>query len=115
MVEQKMLETLLRIESKLENMNNGGQEEFITDEKPVFNTQEMAEMIGCHVDTIRRNCREGKIPHKKFSGKFIFPREQIIEWLRDSRGNWQRPAGDELSADILQFKNSLNPEKKYEV
>jgi excisionase family DNA binding protein len=45
-----------------------------------YTAQEVAEALKLHPYTIRRLCREGKIPAFKFGGQWRFKKEDIEKW-----------------------------------
>ena len=50
-----------------------------------YTVDEVAEALKLHPYTIRRLCREEKIPAFKFGGQWRFDKEEINEW-RKSQG-----------------------------
>jgi len=48
-----------------------------------YTAQEVAEALKLHPYTIRRLCREGKIPAFKFGGQWRFDLKEIEEWRRN--------------------------------
>jgi len=56
-----------------------------------YTVEELAEAIKLHPYTVRRLCREGKIPCFKFGGQWRFDVEEIKEWRRSqSRLNFTK-------------------------
>ncbi len=52
-----------------------------------YTVQEVAQALKLHPYTIRRLCREGKIPAFKFGGQWRFDAEEIEEWKKKQRKN----------------------------
>lgn len=50
-----------------------------------YTVEEVAEALKLHPYTIRRLCREGKIPAFKFGGQWRFDVKEIEEWKRNQR------------------------------
>jgi len=46
-----------------------------------YNPQEIADRLGRHVNSIRRNLREGDLEGEKFSNEWIVTEEALKEWL----------------------------------
>lgn len=46
-----------------------------------YSPQEIADRLGRHVNSIRRNLREGDLDGEKFSNEWIVTEEAIQEWL----------------------------------
>ena len=44
--------------------------------------EEVAEALQLHPYTVRRLCREDKIPCFKFGGQWRFQTEEIVKWAR---------------------------------
>jgi len=49
-----------------------------------YNPQEIADRLGRHVNSIRRNLREGDLEGEKFSNEWIVTEEALKEWLPTS-------------------------------
>jgi excisionase family DNA binding protein len=47
----------------------------------VYRVDEVAEHLGRHVESIRRNLRKGQLEGEKWSGKWIVTEEALQEWL----------------------------------
>jgi excisionase family DNA binding protein len=47
-----------------------------------YTVEEVAEALKLHPYTIRRLCREGKIPAFKFGGQWRFRKDEIDRWSR---------------------------------
>ena len=45
-----------------------------------YTVEEIAKALKLHPYTIRRLCREGKVPAFKFGGQWRFKKEQIDKW-----------------------------------
>jgi len=50
-----------------------------------YTVDELAQAIKLHPYTIRRLCREGKIPCFKFGGQWRFDVVEIEEWRKNQR------------------------------
>ncbi|WP_118827695.1 helix-turn-helix domain-containing protein [Salinibacter ruber] len=46
-----------------------------------YSPQEIADRLGRHVNSIRRNLREGELKGEKFSNEWIVTEEALQEWL----------------------------------
>jgi len=46
-----------------------------------YSPQEIADRLGRHVNSIRRNLREGDLEGEKFSNEWIVTEEAIRNWL----------------------------------
>lgn len=46
-----------------------------------YSPQEIADRLGRHVNSIRRNLREGELRGEKFSNEWIVTEEALQEWL----------------------------------
>ena len=51
-----------------------------------YTVEEVAEALKLHPYTVRRLCREGKIPCFKFGGQWRFRKDEIDKWSRNQRG-----------------------------
>jgi excisionase family DNA binding protein len=47
-----------------------------------YTVEEIAHLLRLHPYTIRRLCREGKVPAFKFGGQWRFRKEEIEKYLR---------------------------------
>ena len=50
-----------------------------------YTAQEVAEALKLHPYTIRRLCREGKIPAFKFGGQWRFRKDEIDAWSKNMK------------------------------
>jgi len=50
-----------------------------------YTVEEIADGLKLHPYTIRRLCREGKIPAFKFGGQWRFRKDEIDKWSRNKR------------------------------
>jgi excisionase family DNA binding protein len=65
-------------------------------EKIFLTIQEAADLIRLKVPTIKRLVSLGKIPSYKVSGKRLFDREELIEWVRSQKNHrYQEKGGNE--------------------
>lgn len=46
-----------------------------------YSPQEIADRLGRHVNSIRRNLREGELEGEKFSNEWIVTEQALQEWL----------------------------------
>ncbi|UCB56859.1 MAG: helix-turn-helix domain-containing protein [Candidatus Omnitrophota bacterium] len=56
-----------------------------------YTVEELAEAVKLHPYTIRRLCREGKIPCFKFGGQWRFDIGEIEEWRRNQNKSQLAP------------------------
>ncbi|MBI4706902.1 MAG: helix-turn-helix domain-containing protein [Candidatus Omnitrophica bacterium] len=49
----------------------------------VYTVEELAKALKLHPYTIRRLCRENKIPAFKFSGQWRFNKDSIAKWAKE--------------------------------
>ena len=52
-----------------------------TDTVKTYSTEEIADRLGRHVNSIRRNLREGDLEGEKFSNEWIVTDDALREWL----------------------------------
>lgn len=52
-----------------------------TDTVKTYSTEEIAERLGRHVNSIRRNLREGDLEGEKWSNEWIVTDDALREWL----------------------------------
>ena len=50
-----------------------------------YTVEELAEGLKLHPYTVRRLCREGKIPCFKFGGQWRFRKDEIDRWSRSKK------------------------------
>lgn len=50
-----------------------------------YTVEEVAEALKIHPYTVRRLCREGKMPCFKIGGQWRFRKEEIDKWCKNSR------------------------------
>jgi excisionase family DNA binding protein len=55
----------------------------------IYTVEEVAEALRLHEYTIRRLCREGKIPAFKVGGQWRFRKEDIENFITKSGHKWQ--------------------------
>lgn len=53
----------------------------------IYNVEEIAKALRLHPYTVRRLCREGKIPGFKFGGQWRFRKEEFDELMRNNQQN----------------------------
>ena len=51
-----------------------------------YTVEEVAKVLRAHPYTVRRLCREKKVPAFKFGGQWRFSKAAIEEWV--TRGEW---------------------------
>lgn len=56
-------------------------------EKIFLTIQEAADLIRLKVPTIKRLVAMGKIPSYKVSGKRLFDRQELIDWVKSQKDN----------------------------
>lgn len=49
-----------------------------------YNPQEIADRLGRHVNSIRRNLREGDLKGEKFQNEWIVTEKALKEWLPEA-------------------------------
>jgi excisionase family DNA binding protein len=54
-------------------------------EKIFLTTQEAADLIRLKVPTIKRLVAMGRIPSYKVSGRRLFDREELIQWVKSQK------------------------------
>lgn len=47
----------------------------------VYSPEEIAERLGRHTESIRRNLRKGQLEGEKWSGSWVVTEEALEEWL----------------------------------
>ena len=53
-------------------------------EKTVYDTREVASLLGMSIQQVYRLVRENKIPHKRVGErKILFPKKMFKEWLNE--------------------------------
>ena len=71
-------------------------EEFISMKGNMFNTKELAEYLSINEKQVYRLIKERRIPATRITGKWLFPRQLIDEWVMYARqliGKQDLPAG----------------------
>ena len=56
-----------------------------------YTTDEVAQALKLHPYTVRRLCREGKVPAFKFGGQWRFDKSEIEEWRKNQARNKKAP------------------------
>ncbi len=51
-----------------------------------YTVEEVAKSVKLHPYTVRRLCREGKIPCFKFGGQWRFRKDEIEKWSKKETG-----------------------------
>jgi excisionase family DNA binding protein len=63
-------------------------------EKKFLTIQEASDLIRLKVPTIKKLISLGKIPSYKVSGKRLFDRDELIEWVKSQKNDrYQREGG----------------------
>ena len=62
-------------------------------EKIFLTIQEAAELIRLKTPTIKRLVAMGKIPSYKVSGRRLFDRDELIEWVKSQKDRRYREKG----------------------
>lgn len=47
----------------------------------ILTAQQAASMLRVHIDTLRKMCAQGKIPHQRLGASYRFSRAAIEAWL----------------------------------
>ncbi len=55
-----------------------------------YTVDEVAEALKLHPYTVRRLCREEKIPAFKFGGQWRFNKKSIDKWCFDKEKTWKK-------------------------
>ena len=86
---EEMLDTLQRIEKKLENLPEATGERRVDPEdgKAVYDAKELAEVLGMKRQTIYYQTKKGRIPHIKAGSKILYPKVAINRWLLEGAEN----------------------------
>jgi excisionase family DNA binding protein len=58
---------------------------FQVDDEAVLSPEEISEMIGMHVESVRRWCRSGKIDSYCFGGKYIIIGSNFKSFMKKAR------------------------------
>ena len=56
-----------------------------------YTVEEMAKALKLHPYTVRRLCRDGKIPAFKFGGQWRFDLKEIDAWVRSQKIKPRKP------------------------
>jgi excisionase family DNA binding protein len=62
----------------------------VVDDGPVLDAKQAAELLGAHVETVRRMARRGDIPSYKMGKDWRFKREELMRWVETHHAR-QRP------------------------
>lgn len=60
-------------------------------DRQVLNTQAAANLLGVHVETIRRLARKGKLPSFKIGKDWRFKRDTLLEWMETHSNHRHAP------------------------
>lgn len=58
---------------------------FDVDDYEILHVEEIAQLTKMHVESVRRWCRQGKLPAYQFGGKFIVAGSDFKEFMKRSR------------------------------
>lgn len=58
---------------------------FDVDDNEVLHVEEIAELTKMHVESVRRWCRQGKLPAYQFGGKYIVVGSDFKEFIHRSK------------------------------
>lgn len=54
-----------------------------TDDKKVYNTEELSKYLSISISTIRKLKRSNRIPYLRIGNKLLFQKESIDKWLNN--------------------------------
>jgi len=57
----------------------------MSEEKQLMTASEVAKMLNIGVESVRAWTRDGKIPYYRVVGSLRFDRDELMEWLEDSK------------------------------
>ena len=73
---------MVDLQNRLERLENL----IITTQKQVLNIDELCTYTGLSKSTIYKLCMNGKIPYYKQSKHNYFDKDEVINWLKETRG-----------------------------
>lgn len=53
-------------------------------EKLVLRVDEAAELLGVHINTLRKYLAQGVIPHRRLGRRILIPRGELLRWLEEN-------------------------------
>jgi excisionase family DNA binding protein len=56
----------------------------------ILTTSMVADYLHCHLTTVYRLAKEGRIPHFRLGGDLRFQKEAIAEWIEKGGGKTER-------------------------
>lgn len=61
------------------------------DDEKVMNAEEVSELLKVHPESVRRWCRNGKLPSYNFGGKYVIMGDEFKEFVKKARiqPKWQ--------------------------
>ena len=59
-------------------------------ENTVFNINQVANYLGCSVQTIRTRIKEGEIPTYQIGRKYLFRKSKIDEWIAEKELSYKQ-------------------------
>ena len=70
----------------------------MADETEILNIEQVAELLGVSVRTVQRHiaANRGEFPGRQIGGKWVFDKQQILEWVRGEWPPQRRPTQEEL-------------------
>ncbi|MCF8002523.1 MAG: helix-turn-helix domain-containing protein [Halanaerobiales bacterium] len=89
-VMEEMLETLQRIERKLDNLPEAASERGADpeDRKAVFDAKELSEFLGLeNREAVYYQTKKGRIPHIRLGNSIKYPKAAIRKWLLEGAKN----------------------------
>lgn len=57
----------------------------------LLTTEEVAEILGMHEESVRRLCRQGKIPCKKVLGRWKVDQSDLEKWIEEQQWTKNKP------------------------
>jgi len=62
------------------------------DDEKVMNPEEISKILNVHPESVRRWCRDGKLPSYNFGGKYVIMGDEFKAFAKNSRiqPKWQR-------------------------
>jgi excisionase family DNA binding protein len=70
-------------------------------ETEIIGIEQVAELLGVSVRTVQRHIDDagGEFPGRKIGSKWVFDKQQIIEWVR---GEWKLQAPTKTQMDLIE-------------
>ncbi len=99
-VMEEMLETLQAIKLEISELKMTGPA-YSDSEKAALSKNELADFLGVSKSLIYEQTRQGKIPHVKLGSKAIYPKSEIVRWLKGESSDRFAEAGEEAVLQLL--------------